>query len=53
VFPHPLVRTHPDSGKKTLLLGFATEVEVVGLARPEGIALVEQLRAHLHQDRFR
>ena len=53
VFPHPLVRTHPESGKKTLFLGYATEVEVVGLPREEGIALVEELRAHFHQDRFR
>jgi taurine dioxygenase len=53
VFPHPLVRTHPESGKKTLFLGHATEVEVVGLAREAGSVLVEQLRAHFHQDRFR
>jgi taurine dioxygenase len=53
VFPHPLVRTHPESGKRTLFLGYGTEVEVVGVAREAGIALVEQLRAHFHQDRFR
>ncbi|MET0342370.1 MAG: TauD/TfdA family dioxygenase [Polyangiales bacterium] len=53
VFPHPLVRTHPESGKKTLFLSYASEVEVVGLPREEGIALVEALRTHLFQDRFR
>lgn len=53
VFPHPLVRTHPESGKKTLFLGYSTEVEVVGLAHEEGVALVEELRAHLFQERFR
>ena len=53
VFPHPLVRTHPESGKKILFLGYATEVEVVGLERDAGSALVEALRAHLHQERFR
>jgi alpha-ketoglutarate-dependent taurine dioxygenase len=53
VFPHPLVRTHPESGKQILFLGYATEVEVVGLPREEGIALVEQLRAHFHRDAFR
>jgi taurine dioxygenase len=52
-FPHPLVRTHPESGKKLLFLGYATEVELVGLPYEEGKALVEQLRAHLFQDRFR
>ena len=53
VFAHPLVRTHPESGKKTLFLGHDTEVEVVGLAHDKGRALVEQLRAHFFQDRFR
>ncbi len=31
VFPHPLVRTHPESGKKILFLGAATEVQIVGI----------------------
>jgi taurine dioxygenase len=52
-FAHPLVRTHPESGKKLLFLGAKTEVEVVGLSVEEGSALVQQLRAHLTQDRFR
>lgn len=51
--PHPLVRTHPDSGKRILFLDYATEVEVVGLSPREGEELVEQLRAHFHQERFR
>jgi taurine dioxygenase len=53
VFPHPLVRTHPDSGKRVLFLDSATEVEVVGLPKQEGFELVEKLRAHLEQERFR
>ena len=53
VFPHPLVRTHPDSGKRILYLDAATEVEVVGLPKQEGAMLVEELRAHLEQERFR
>lgn len=52
-FPHPLVRTHPESGKQVLYLGVATEVELVGLSFAEGAELVEQLRAHIHQERFR
>jgi taurine dioxygenase len=52
-FPHPLVRTHPESGKKVLFLGAKTEVEVVGLSVEEGSALVQQLRAHLTKERFR
>ena len=51
--PHPLVRTHPDSGKRILFLDYATEVEVLGLSPREGEELVEQLRAHFHQERFR
>ena len=49
---HPLVRTHPDSGRKVLYLDEATEVEVVGLGFEQGKALVERLRAHLLQPRF-
>lgn len=52
VFPHPLVRTHPDSGLKVLFLSEASEVEVVGLPPAEGSELVERLRAHLFQERF-
>jgi taurine dioxygenase len=52
VFPHPLVRTHPESGKKILNLDYSTEVEIVGLAPQEGSELVEQLRQHLNQPQF-
>lgn len=49
---HPLVRTHPDSGKRLLYLGEATEVEIPGYDAARGAALVERLRAHLLQPRF-
>lgn len=52
VFPHPLVRTHPESGKKILYLDYATEVEIVGLDPQEGQELIAQLRYHLHQRQF-
>lgn len=51
--PHPLVRTHPESGKKILYLDYATEVEVVGWSVADGERLVEELRGHFHQERFR
>ncbi|RCJ37735.1 taurine dioxygenase [Nostoc punctiforme NIES-2108] len=51
-FPHPLVRTHPESGKKHLYLDAATEVEIVGLEPEEGSKLIEQLRQHLTQPKF-
>lgn len=49
---HPLVRTHPDSGRKVLYLDEATEVELVGVDPARGQALVERLRAHLLEPRF-
>ena len=49
---HPLVRTHPDSGKRLLFLGEATEVEIVGYPAERGAALIARLRAHLLQPRF-
>ncbi|WP_267871009.1 TauD/TfdA family dioxygenase [Nostoc sp. XA010] len=52
IFPHPLVRTHPESGKKHLYLDAATEVEIVGLEPEEGSKLIEQLRQHLTQPKF-
>ncbi|MEH2212590.1 TauD/TfdA dioxygenase family protein [Nostoc sp.] len=52
IFPHPLVRTHPESGKKHLYLDAATEVEIVGLEPEEGFKLIEQLRQHLTQPKF-
>ncbi|OUL28444.1 taurine dioxygenase [Nostoc sp. T09] len=52
VFPHPLVRTHPESGKKILYLGYKTEVEVVGLDPQEGAELIAYLRQHLNQPQF-
>jgi taurine dioxygenase len=53
VHPHPLVQTHLQSGKKLLALDWATEVEVVGRSVEDGKALVERLREHFHQPRFR
>jgi alpha-ketoglutarate-dependent taurine dioxygenase len=53
VFPHPLVRTHPNSGKKILYLDASTEVEVVGLAPAEGEALIAELRAHIASEGLR
>ena len=53
VYPHPLVRTHPDSGKRILYLDSSTEVEVVGLSPREGSELILELRAHFEEERFR
>ncbi|RAS37471.1 alpha-ketoglutarate-dependent taurine dioxygenase [Paraburkholderia bryophila] len=49
---HPLVRTHPQSGKRLLYLGLRTEVEIVDYDPVAGAALIEKLRAHLSSPRF-
>jgi len=46
---HPLVRTHPESGKRVLYLSVHTEVEIPGHEPQQGKALVERLRAHLQK----
>ena len=48
---HPLVRTHPDTGKKSLYLGMYC-AGIVGLDEAGGRALLDQLLAHATQDRF-
>jgi taurine dioxygenase len=53
LFPHPLVRTHPESGKKILFLDCAYEVEIVGLSPEAGAALIKRLRHHVSQLQFR
>ena len=51
-YPHPLVATHPETGRKLLYLDYATEVEVVGLDPAEGAALIASLRKHLIQPKY-
>jgi taurine dioxygenase len=51
-FPHPLVATHPQTGRKLLYLDYATEVEVVGLGHSEGAELIAGLREHLNQAKY-
>ena len=49
---HPLVRTHPDNGRKALYLNFNRLDHIVGMARPESDALLDELAAHTRQPRF-
>jgi alpha-ketoglutarate-dependent taurine dioxygenase len=49
---HPLVRTHPDSGRKILFLGAGTEVEIPGYDPTLGAELIARLRRHLAEPRF-
>ena len=53
-FAHPLVRTHPESGRKALFLGMSNPAscEIVGLQQDEGWEVLEELRAFATEDRF-
>lgn len=46
---HPLVRTHPESGKRALYLSVHTEVEIPGADPQHGQALIARLREHLQK----
>jgi taurine dioxygenase len=49
---HPLVRTHPDNGRKALYLNFNRLDRIVGLARAESDALLDELAAHCRKPEF-
>ena len=49
---HPIVRTHPDTGRKALFLGRRINAYVIGLKVPESEALLDELWAHACQPRF-
>src|SRR5699024_7241151 len=49
---HPLVRVHPVTGRKCLLLGRRRGAYVVGLPLEESEALLDELWAHASQPQF-
>lgn len=49
---HPIVRTHPVTGRKALFLGRRRNAYIQGLSVPESEALLNALWAHATQDRF-
>ncbi|WP_347455628.1 TauD/TfdA family dioxygenase [Acinetobacter thermotolerans] len=51
-YPHPLVRTHPESGRKALWLNTHTEVELVNYDDQEGSKLIAELREHVQKPEF-
>ena len=46
-YAHPLVRTHPETGRKALWLNTRTEVELVNYDDQNGSQLIAQLREHI------
>jgi taurine dioxygenase len=48
----PMVRSHPETGKKSLFLGRRINAYVIGLPVAESEALLDELWAHMVQDKF-
>ena len=46
---HPIVRTHPESGRKSLYINPIRLESIVGMAEPEALALLDELLAHATQ----
>lgn len=49
---HPLVRTHPETGKKGLYMNLNRVDRIVGMERAASDALLDELEAWVGQDRF-
>ena len=49
---HPLVRTHPATGRKSLYIGTGTVFGIVGMPEAEAKALVDDLVAYATQEQF-
>lgn len=49
---HPLVRTHPDTGKKSLYLDHAYSLGLQGLEQEEAEAILAFLKKHVAQENY-
>ncbi|WP_187830320.1 TauD/TfdA dioxygenase family protein [Siccirubricoccus phaeus] len=50
--PHPLVKTHPVTGKRTLFICPAVISHVEGMSPEAGRALIEEVMQHATQERY-
>jgi taurine dioxygenase len=50
---HKLVRTHPGTGRKALYAVSGSSFEIEGMPREEGVALLDALKAHALQEKYR
>ena len=49
---HPLIRTHPENGRKTIFFGGGFMREIVELTKPESDALLAFLARHIEEPVF-
>src|SRR5215469_4277145 len=49
---HPLVRTHPENGRKALFLNPVRMESIVGMNDPDGLALIDELMRHATQQKY-
>lgn len=49
---HPLIRVHPIDGRRALWVSTGTVKEIVGMANPQGLELIEELVEFMTQDQF-
>jgi len=49
---HPLVRTHPENGRKALFLNPVRMESIVGMDDADALALIDQLMRHATQARY-
>ena len=49
---HPIVRTHPETGRKALYLGRRRSAYIMGLPLEESEALLDELWAHASQPKY-